>query len=133
MEEVNFYEGLQNALNIGFSVNYLVLDNFRHVDPSGHQGVFLRGDLFGEKSRQQIAHEQMYRDYGEYRADAFNQLRDYFNSYGFQQCFIQNTNTIVDMYNKVFNQNVKVGDVFSSKEILDISFLKNLCNNICIK
>ena len=61
--EKTLREELQDALNFAFSVNYMVLDNFRHVDPTGHEGVFSRNDIFGPKSRKDLVYEGLYKDY----------------------------------------------------------------------
>ena len=67
MEQLTFNDELQKLINSAFSVNYMVLDNFRHVDPTNHKGTFLRDDIFGQKSRKQMVYENLYHDYAEIR------------------------------------------------------------------
>ncbi len=130
MEELTLNEDLQRSVNNAFSINYMVLDNFRHVDPANHNGVLLHNDIFGEKSRKQKTYESLYHDYAEIRNEAFALLNNFFKSYGYEKCFIENTNTLVNLYNKVYNADVKVGDYFTDKEIIDISFLEKFADDI---
>ena len=75
MNESTFYEQLQNSLNLAFSINYMVLDNFRHVDPMNQQGIFTREDLFGPKTKAQRTYETLYHDYAICRNECFEKLQ----------------------------------------------------------
>ena len=126
MNESTFYDELQDALNLAYKINYLVLDNFRHIDPMNHQGVFSREDLFGPKTKAQKTYETLYHDYAKYRNECFAKLQNFFDSYNFPSRFLSETSALVDIYNKATKQNYKVEDVFTSKEVKDVKFLEQI-------
>ena len=130
MEQLSFNEELQKSLNLAFMMNYLVLDNFRHVDPTNHKGVFSSGDVFGPKSRKQATYEGLYHDYAKSRNEVFKHLQDFFESYNYPQYFIENTNSLINLYNTNCNKNVKVSDVFTDKEFIDRDFLEKFADDL---
>ena len=130
MEQLTFNDELQKLLNSAFSVNYMVLDNFRHVDPTNHQGTFLREDIFGPKSRKQEVYENLYHDYANIRNECFKYIQEYLDSFQYPKHFRENAASIVDMYNKVCNKNVQVSDMFSSSEIKNVDFLAQISDGL---
>lgn len=130
MEQLSFFDELQHSLNVAFSVNYMVLDNFRHVDPSNHKGVFSSADIFGEKTRKQKTYDSLYHDYAKTRNEVYAHLQEFFDSYNFPNCFNENAKALVELYNDVYHENLSVRDVFSETEIADISILEQFANDV---
>ena len=129
MEET-LIEQLQSMLNAAFSVNYMVLDNFRHVDPTNHQGIYTRNDIFGPKSRKEQVYEYLYKDYAEIRNEAFSSIQEFLNSYNDLELFQKSAKDLVDIYNDLTKNDLNFSDVFTQRELKNAYLFEQMIEDI---
>ena len=128
--EKTLREELQDALNFAFSVNYMVLDNFRHVDPTNHEGAFSRNDIFGPKSRKDQVYEGLYKDYATIRNQCFENLQRFFDSYDYQNRFETTATDLVNIYNIATNKKISANDYFTKTDVKDVSIFEKMVEDI---
>lgn len=126
---MSFIEKIYYNLNTAFSLNFMILQNQSRL-ANNDNNVMLRNDIFGQKDHLTKLYNDLFEDYAETRNDYFDEIRQFFAAENYFESFRTNSQYMIDEYNEHLGKNVKVSDLFSSRNIKDWELFNQIFDEV---